>query len=209
MTDHTEREAEAIGERAAVVVLARVEPREERRERVRVRHVELDAVEAALTSAHGGGAVGVDDRVDLLEREHVDGLAPAGARDLEEVDDLRDDLARARVVDARAEVGEARLELVRRDPEERAALRAVHGHRLDDDEPDAAAREADVPRADVVVDEPVLAGETRHHRRQDEPVRQDDVAYREGLEEHAHRHHLGWAVSAPPMMSFWISVVPS
>ena len=46
----TQRKAQAILERAAVLVAPRVEAREKRRQRVRVRHVELDAVEAALVA---------------------------------------------------------------------------------------------------------------------------------------------------------------
>ena len=109
--DDAERQAEPVLERgAAVLVLARVHPREERRQRVRVRHVELDAVEAALARAQGGAAIRVDDAVELLEREHVHGLTPAGAGDLQEVDDLRDDLAGPGVVTALGEIGEAGLE---------------------------------------------------------------------------------------------------
>src|SRR5690606_2706571 len=58
--DNAKRQAETVRERAAVGVLARVQAREERRERVRVRHVELDPVEAAFARARGSGAVSLD-----------------------------------------------------------------------------------------------------------------------------------------------------
>ncbi len=88
--------------------------------------MELDAVEPTCTRAFGRLTVRVDDAVDILVREQVDGLPPTASRDLEEMDDLRDDLARPGVVDARGEVGKAGLEVVARNPQQRPALGAVH-----------------------------------------------------------------------------------
>ena len=177
--DHAHGETEAVLERPAVRVAPRIQAREERRQRVRVRHVELDAVEPARARPHGRGAVGIDDVVDVLRAEHVDRLPPAAPRDLQEVDDLRDHLPRPRVVAQLRELGEPRHELVRRDAQERPALRLMHRHRLDDDEPRAPLRVAHVTRADVVVDDAVLARQARHHRRQDDAVRQRHRAERE------------------------------
>jgi hypothetical protein len=204
--DHPHGQPQAILERATVRVAARVQAREERRHGVRVRHVELDPVEPALARPHRRLTVRLDDGVDVVGREHVDRLPPAGARDLEEVDDLRDDPPWTRVVASLAEVGQAGLELVGRDAKERSALGLVHRHRLEDDHAGAPLGEPRVPAADVVVDHAVLARQARDHGRQDDAVGQRHRADGERREEQA---HLGVSTRAPPMMSFWISVVPS
>jgi len=77
-----------------------------------MRHVELDAVEAALARALGRVAVGVDDGVDVVRAQHVDRLPPPGARDLQEVDDLGHDAPGPRVVASLRQIGEPRLVLV-------------------------------------------------------------------------------------------------
>jgi hypothetical protein len=59
-----------------------------------VRHVQLDAVVTAAPRPLGRGPVLRDDGPDLVEREVGGLLPPARARDLEEVDDLRDDRTR-------------------------------------------------------------------------------------------------------------------
>jgi hypothetical protein len=203
--DHAHRQAQAVLEGSAVGVPSRVEPRQERRQRVRVRHVQLDPVEAALASAHRGLAVRVDDPLDVVRRQHVDRLPPARARDLEEVDDLRDHAAGAGVVAPLAEIGQTRLELVGADAKERSALGLVHGHRLEDDHARAAPGEPHVALADVVVDDAVLARQARDHRREDDAVGQRHRADGQGGEEQAHVP----STSAPPMTSLWISLVPS
>ena len=73
--------------------------------------------------------------------------------------------------------------------------------------PTPPLREAHVARADVVVDDAVLARQARDHRRQTMRFGSVIVLMRERGEEQA--HGVAPPTSAPPMMSFWISVVPS
>ena len=82
-------------------------------------------------------------RVEVVEREVVDRLPPARARDLQEVDDLRHDLATGPASWMRAhELAEAGDELVAEMRSSGPDSAAVHRHRLDDDEPRAALGEA-------------------------------------------------------------------
>jgi len=92
-------EAHPVLEGAPVPVGARVPERQERRERVGVGHVKLDAVEPGAARAPRRRPRRTLDGPDLLGAEIGDLLPPARARDLEEVDDLRDDLGGAGVVD--------------------------------------------------------------------------------------------------------------
>ena len=118
-------------------------------------------------------AVRVDDGVDVVGREHVDRLPPARARDLEEVDDLRDDLAPA------PRRGSACARSVRPGLNSSALMRSS-GPLLDwctaiasmTTMPAPPLREAHVARADVVVDDAVLARQARDHRGQDDAVGQ-------------------------------------
>jgi hypothetical protein len=203
--EHLARQPRPVLERPPVRIAPAVEAREEARERVGVGHVELDPVEAARPGPHRGLRVVARDAGDVVEREHIDRLPVAAPRDLQEMDDLGDHLARRRAVHPRGQIGEPGHERVRRDAQERAAARRVHGHRLDDDQAWLAAREAHVAIPDVVVDDAVLAREARDHGRQHDAVRQRQGADAQGREE----RHAPSLTSAAPMMRRWISLVPS
>src|SRR5262245_34780572 len=87
-------------------------------------------------------------------------------------------------------------------PQELAALRPVDRHRLDDDEPGLALRKPDVPVDDVLVDEPVLAGEAGDHRGKDDAVVEPHRVDPDGLEQ---LHFKTFAA----MTSFRMSLAPS
>ncbi len=181
---HLAEQAQAAFERAAVIfVAALVVARQKRGERVGVRGMEFHAIVSGLARARGGGGELVDDAVDLGGIEHVDGLAPAGARHFHEVDDLRHDLRGAGIVHAIDQLAMAGEEFVVGDAQQRAGFRAVDGHRLDHDQADMAARIAHVAVDDAVVDEAVLAGEPRDHRGHEHPVGDGHRVDGEGLEE--------------------------
>ena len=135
--------------------------------------MQFGAVESRLARARHRVAELLDDLIDIGEREHVDGLPPAGLRDLEEMNDLRHDLGIRRVVNAAHEIGEPRHIGVVADAQERARLRMMDRHRFDHDQPDTALRVADVAVGDGLVDETVLARQPRDHRRDHDPIRQN------------------------------------
>ncbi len=65
--EDAEREAQPVRQAPAVRISPRVQAREERAQRVRVRHVKLHAVEARGARARRCVAVRVDDAFDLLQ----------------------------------------------------------------------------------------------------------------------------------------------
>jgi hypothetical protein len=199
-------QAHPVLQRAAVLVLARVARREERREGVGVRHVQLDTVVPGPARARRRLGVEPRDRRDLFPGEIADLLSPSRPGDLEEVDDLRDDLhgaSGARALDRLAQDGEPREEPVVADPQQRSRAGLVHRHRFEDDQPRLSPGKAHVALGDVAVDHAVLARETRDHGGQHDPVRQAHPADRERLEElHARS-------TSRAMTFFWTSEAPS
>ncbi len=180
---HPAEEPEPALEGAAgVLVAAVVVAREERGQRVGVGRVELHPVVAGLARPRRRVAELLDDAIDVVRRERVDGLAPARARHLHEMDDLRDDLRIRGVVHALHELAMPGDEAVLRDAYERPRLGAVDGHRFDDDEPHVTLGVADVAVDDVVVDDAVLAREPGHHRGHHHPVGEHHAVDAVGLE---------------------------
>ena len=108
------------------------------------------------------------------------------------------------VVAALREIGQARHERVVADAKERTALRLMHRHRLEHDEPGAAFGETRVSCTDIVVHEPVFTREARDHRGEDDAIRKHDAPNFERREELAHFPRMEDA-----MTSFSTSVAPS
>jgi len=154
----------------AELVAPVVAAREEGREGVGVGHVQLDGVEARLADASGGVAIGRDDLVDLSAREVLHLLPPAGARDLEEMDDLRGHPGGGAGVHSVHQAAQAGHVLAVAGAQQRAALGGVHAHGLDDHESRLAPGVAQVAIVDRVVDHSILPAQAGHHGGQDDAV---------------------------------------
>ena len=68
-------------------------------------------------------------------------------------------------MDAPNQIGEARHVLIVANAQQRAGFGAMNSHGLDHDETRAALRVTDITIDDVLVDEAVFAGQSRHHCR--------------------------------------------
>ncbi len=180
---YTADQAQPSFQRSAVIVAPRVHARDEGGERIGVRGVQFGAVESRFARARHRVAELLDDLVDVGEREHVDGLPPAGLCDFEKMNDLRHDLGIGAVVNAAHEVGQPRDIGILADAQQRAGLRVVDRHRLDHDQPHPAFRVADVAVGDRLVDETVLARQPCDHGRNHDPVRQNHPLDVERLEQ--------------------------
>jgi hypothetical protein len=156
---------------AAVIVQARIGARQKRRQRVGVRRMQLGAVESGRTRACDRVAEFLDDAVDLGQRQHIDRLPPTRLGHFQKMDDLRDHPGVRRVMDAPDQIGEARHELIVADAQQRARFGMMDRHGLDHDETGAALPVADIAIDDVLVDQAIFAGQSRHHRaiRDDRP----------------------------------------
>ena len=146
-------------------------------------HVQLHRVVAGLPGADRGGGVVADDARKIGGAQHVHGLPPAAAGDLEEVDDLQGQLAGARVMRPADQLVVPRDEAVFRQPQQRTAARMMHRRGLDDDQTGSAAGKTDIAVDDRWVDQAVLARQPGHHGGQDDPVGQDEAAQVEGREQ--------------------------
>src|SRR5689334_19813320 len=102
----------------------------------------------------------------------------------------------------------ARNVLVARQPQQGTRFAVMDGGRLHHDQSDMALGVTDVSIAHGLVDEAVLARETRHHGGHHHAIRQHEPVDRERLEQ-PHVFAPGPASTWLAITSFWTSLVPS
>ena len=166
---------------AAITVLARITAGQERGQGIGMGRMQLHPVIARLPRAQGSQAEIMDDAVDIRLLQHIDGLPPARAGHLHEMNDLRHRLAVGGVMHPLRQFAVARDESVVGQTQQRPGFCPVYRRCLDHDQADPALGIAYIAVHDVAVDQPVLARQPGDHGRYHDPVRQDHAVDVQGL----------------------------